>query len=45
VKEDEVNGTCGTHGQMINAYKILVVKPEGIDRFGDLTVDGRVMIK
>jgi len=26
--EDELGGACSTHGEMINAYKILVGKPE-----------------
>jgi hypothetical protein len=28
VKEDERSGACNTHGEMINAYKILVRKPD-----------------
>jgi hypothetical protein len=29
VKEDEMDKTCSTHGKKLNAYTILVEKPEG----------------
>jgi hypothetical protein len=29
MKEDEISGTCSAHGEIRNAYKILVGKPEG----------------
>jgi hypothetical protein len=30
---------------MRNAYRILVGKPKGRDQFGDLGVDGRIILK
>jgi hypothetical protein len=32
-------------GEIRNAYKILVRKPEGNDYFGDMRVDGRQILK
>jgi hypothetical protein len=29
IKEDEMDGACGAHEEIRNAYKILVGKPEG----------------
>jgi hypothetical protein len=29
IKEDEMGGACSEHGEMRNAYKILVGKPGG----------------
>jgi hypothetical protein len=29
IKEDEVDGACGTHGENRNAYRVLVVEHEG----------------
>jgi hypothetical protein len=31
---DEMGGNCSTHGQIRNAYKILVGKPEGMKSLG-----------
>jgi hypothetical protein len=28
-----------------NEYKVLVLKPEGKDHLGDLSVDGRIILK
>jgi hypothetical protein len=45
VKEDEMGGACSIMGEMRNAYKILVAKPEGKNHSEDLDVDGRVILK
>jgi hypothetical protein len=29
IKEDDMSGSCSTHGNMRNIYKILVEKPKG----------------
>jgi hypothetical protein len=29
IKEDEMSRACSTHGGIIDAYSVLVVKPEG----------------
>jgi hypothetical protein len=34
MKEDEMRGTCSTHGEMSNAYKIFIGKPEGTKQLG-----------
>jgi hypothetical protein len=40
--EDEVGGECSTHGEVRNAYKISVGKP---DHSEDLGVDGRIILE
>jgi hypothetical protein len=40
-----MGGAYSTHGEMSNAYKILVGKPEGKDRSEDLGVDGRMILQ
>jgi hypothetical protein len=32
MKEDEVGGTCGTHGEWRGVYRVLVGRPEGKKR-------------
>jgi hypothetical protein len=34
MEEDEIGGTCSSHGEVRNAYKILTGKPEGKRRLG-----------
>jgi hypothetical protein len=33
-EEDEVGGTCGTNGEKMNVYRLLVGKPEGKRQLG-----------
>jgi hypothetical protein len=41
-----MSGACRTHGEMRNAYKILVGKPEkNRDHSEDLVVHGRIILK
>ena len=35
---------CGSYGGREGAYSVLVVKPEGRDRWGDLGVDGWIIL-
>jgi hypothetical protein len=44
-KENKMGGACRAHGEMINAYKILVVKPEGKRLFGRSKRSGKIILK
>jgi hypothetical protein len=35
---------CGTHGEMINAYKILDESPKGRNRLEDRGIDGNIIL-
>lgn len=39
VKEDEISGACNTYGEMINAYKILVRKPDNRHKENNIKID------
>jgi hypothetical protein len=40
-----MGGTCITHGEMRNAYKILIGKLEGKRPLEDTGIDGRMILK
>jgi hypothetical protein len=40
-----MNGTCSTHKDIRNMYRILVRKPEGKSHLGDLSIEGRIIVK
>jgi hypothetical protein len=44
IKEDEMGGACSTHGEMRNAFKILVGKPGRKRPSEDKGVDGRIIL-
>jgi hypothetical protein len=41
IKENEMGGACSMYGEMRNAYKILVGKPEGKRPLGRIRQMGR----
>ena len=45
IQEDESDGTCGICRREKNACRVLIGKPEGNYHFGDLGIDGRVILK
>jgi hypothetical protein len=45
VEVDEMGGVCSTHGEMRNAYKVLVGKPEGKRPQEDIDVGGSIILK
>jgi hypothetical protein len=45
MKEDEMGVACSIHGEMRNAFRILVEKPEGRDRLGDTGIYMRTLLK
>jgi hypothetical protein len=44
IEENEMEEACSTFGEMRNAYKILVRKPEGKSNLKDLGTDGRIIL-
>jgi hypothetical protein len=40
-----MGGTCSMHGDIRNAYKILVGKLKGKEHTEDLSVDGKIILK
>jgi hypothetical protein len=42
--EDEMDRACGME-KIINAYKIFIRKPEGVDHLYDPGIDGRITLK
>jgi hypothetical protein len=40
IKDDKLEEACSVYGEMRNAYKILIAKPEG-----KAAVDGRITLK
>jgi hypothetical protein len=44
-REDDMRETCSAHGEMRNAYKILVGEPEGKRPLRYLGVDGNMILK
>jgi hypothetical protein len=45
VKDDEMGRACSTHGDNMNAYRILVGKPKGKRLLERLIVGGRTVLK
>jgi hypothetical protein len=43
IVKDGMGGACSTHGELSNAYKSLVGKPEEKNHLEDLGVDGRII--
>jgi hypothetical protein len=39
-----MSNACTTHGEKMNAYRILVRKPEGKKPLGRLDIGGRIII-
>jgi hypothetical protein len=40
-----LGGTCGTHGEGRDVYRVLVAKPEGKRPLEDLGVSGRITLR
>jgi hypothetical protein len=40
-----VDGTCGTHGEGRDVYRVLVGRPEGKSHWEDLGVGGRITLR
>jgi hypothetical protein len=40
---DKVESMCSVHGELRNAYKIVIINMEGTSR--DLDINGRTMLK
>jgi hypothetical protein len=40
-----MGGVCSAYGEGRGVYRVLVGRPEGIDRWGDLGLDGRIILR
>jgi hypothetical protein len=45
VKEDNMARACSTHGEKLNAYSVLVGKPEGKSPLINLEIYGTIIVK
>jgi hypothetical protein len=43
--DDEMDRACSTNGEKRNAYKILMMSPEGPNHWEDHNVDGWTILK
>jgi hypothetical protein len=44
IEKNEMGWACGAYGEERGAYRVLVGKPEGRDYWGDLSVDGWIIL-
>ena len=44
IEKNEMGWACGAYGRGEGVYRVLVGKPEGRNHWGDLGVDGRIIL-